>query len=191
MTPPTKPKNKDRRSREHLTEAEVEKVCKAAAAEGRHGHRDASLVLIAYRHGFRVGELVDLRWDQVDLDAGVLHVRRLKGGTPSTHPLSGREKRALRRLKREYPATPYVFVSEREGPLTDSAARKIVARAGEKAKLGFSIHPHMLRHACGFKLANDGQDTRAIQAYLGHRSIQHTVRYTELAADRFDGFWKD
>jgi type 1 fimbriae regulatory protein FimE len=84
-----------------------------------------------------------------------------------------------------------VFTTERRGPLTDSAVRKIVARAGEEAKLGFPVHPHMLRHACGFKLANEGHDTRAIQHYLGHRNIQHTVRYTEMAPDRFKMFWKD
>ena len=90
-----------------------------------------------------------------------------------------------------YSDTPYLFVTERKGPLTTATVRKLVARAGEKAKLGFPVHPHMLRHACGYKLANDGQDTRAIQLYMGHRNIQHTVRYTELASDRFNGFWKD
>ncbi len=120
-----------------------------------------------------------------------LHVNRLKNGMASTHPLRGPELRALRRLPRDYPASPYVFTTERHGPLTDSAVRKIVARAGEAAKLGVPVHPHMLRHACGYKLANDGHDTRAIQHYLGHRNIQHTVRYTELAPDRFKGFWKD
>jgi len=189
--PPRKPTNKEQRTREHLTPDEVARLRKAARELGRHGHRDATMLLIAYRHGLRVGELVDLRWSQVDLDAAVLHVRRLKGGTPSTHPLTGRELRDLRRLGREYPPTSYVFVSERGGPLTDSAVRKIVARAGENAELGLPTHPHMLRHSCGYKLANDGVDTRAIQAYLGHRSIQHTVRYTELAAGRFNGFWKD
>jgi type 1 fimbriae regulatory protein FimB/type 1 fimbriae regulatory protein FimE len=84
-----------------------------------------------------------------------------------------------------------VFVTERKGPLTASGVRKLVARAGRNAGIAFPVHPHMLRHACGFKLANDGHDTRAIQHYLGHRNIQHTVRYTELAADRFNGFWRD
>jgi site-specific recombinase XerD len=92
---------------------------------------------------------------------------------------------------RDYPDTPYVFVTERKGPGTTSAVRKIIARAGEKAGIDFPVHPHMLRHACGFYLANEGHDTRAIQHYMGHKNIQHTVRYTELAADRFNGFWKD
>ena len=120
-----------------------------------------------------------------------MHVSRLKHGVPSTHPLRGPELRALRRLQRDYPTSAYVFTTERQSPLTDSLVRKIVARAGEAASIGFPVHPHMLRHSCGFKLANDGQDTRAIQHYLGHRNIQHTIRYTELSPDRFKGFWND
>jgi type 1 fimbriae regulatory protein FimB/type 1 fimbriae regulatory protein FimE len=164
---------------------------KAAKTTGRHGHRDATLILIAYRHALRVSELVSLRWDQIDLGEGLLHINRLKNGTPSTHPLRGPEIRALRRLMRDYPDTSYVFVTERGGPLTDSTFRKLIARAGRNAKIRFPVHPHMLRHGCGFKLANEGQDTRAIQHYLGHKNIQHTVRYTELASGRFNGFWKD
>jgi len=191
VVPPRRQANADRRTREHLTPDEVDRLMAAARRTGRHGHRDATLILIAYRHGLRVSELVALRWEQVDLKAGLLHVRRLKNGTDSTHPLRGPEIRALRRLRRDYPETPYVFVTERKGPLTTSAMRKIVTRAGELAGLAFPVHPHMLRHATGYKLANDGQDTRAIQHYLGHRNIQHTTRYTELAPDRFKDFWKD
>ncbi|RCX31707.1 tyrosine-type recombinase/integrase [Thioalbus denitrificans] len=183
--------NLEIRPREHLTPDEVERLMAAARRQGRHGHRDATMVLIAYRHGMRAGELVTLRWDQVDLKGGLLHVSRLKGGTPSTHPVRGPELRALRRLQRDYPHTPYVFTTERGGPLTDSGFRKIVSRAGEAAGLGFPAHPHQLRHACGYKLAADGHDTRAIQAYLGHRNIMHTTRYTELAPDRFKSFWRD
>jgi type 1 fimbriae regulatory protein FimB/type 1 fimbriae regulatory protein FimE len=163
----------------------------AARKTGRHGHRDSTLILIAYRHGLRVSELVSLRWDQVDLNQGLLHVNRSKNGSPSTHPIRGPEIRALRRLQRDYPDTPYVFVTERKGPLTASTVRKLIARAGQKAGISFPVHPHMLRHACGFKLANDGHDTRAVQHYLGHKNIQHTVKYTELSANRFNGFWKD
>jgi type 1 fimbriae regulatory protein FimB/type 1 fimbriae regulatory protein FimE len=120
-----------------------------------------------------------------------MHVSRIKKGTPSVHPIRGPEIRALRRLKRDYPTTPYVFVTERKGPLTNSAVAKMIARAGENAGFEFPVHPHMLRHATGYKLANDGHDTRAIQQYLGHKNIQHTVRYTELASTRFRDFWKD
>ena len=189
--PPRKPKNTNVRSREHLTPAEVDKLIATAGKIGRHGHRDRTLVLVMYRHGLRVSEAVALRWDQVDLDAGLVHINRRKNGTPSTHPLGGTEIRALRKLKRDYPATQYVFVTERKGPMTDSAVRKLIARAGQAAGFDFPVHPHMLRHSCGFKRANDGQDTRAIQHYLGHKNIQHTVRYTELAPGRFKGFWGD
>ena len=188
---PKRSKNKDVRKREYLTEQEVEMLMDSAKKTGRHGHRDATLILLAYRHGLRVSELVSLRWEQIALKQGLLHVNRLKNGTASTHPVRGPEIRALRRLQREYPDTPYVFVTERKGPLTTSTVRKLVARAGQKAKITFPIHPHMLRHACGFKLANDGQDTRAIQHYLGHKNIQHTVRYTELTSERFNTFWND
>jgi type 1 fimbriae regulatory protein FimB/type 1 fimbriae regulatory protein FimE len=163
----------------------------AASHIGRHRHRDRTLILVAFRHGLRVSELVALRWDQVDLKQGHLHIQRLKNGTASTHPIRGPEIRALRRLRRDYPKSPYLFVTERGGPLTASTVRKIVARAGEKAGLAFPVHPHMLRHATGFYLANQGHDTRAIQHYLGHRQIAHTTRYTELAADRFSDFWRD
>src|SRR5262245_46855615 len=115
-------------------------------------------------------------------------IRRLKNGVPSTHPLHGPETEALRRLQADSRTSAHVFTSERGGPLTDSAVRKLMARAGKAGGLGLPVHPHMLRHAAGYKLVNDGQDTRAIQHYLGHRNITHTVRYTELAADRFKDF---
>ncbi len=188
---PRRAKNKDVRTREYLTEQEVELLMNAARKIGRHGHRDATLILLMYRHGFRVSELVSLRWEQIDLKQGLLHVNRVKNGSPSSHPIRGPEIRALRRLERDYPDTPYVFVTERKGPLTTSTVRKLLTRTGEKAEIGFPVHPHMLRHACGFKLANEGHDTRSLQHYLGHKNIQHTVRYTELTSKRFDKFWKD
>ena len=187
---PRKPRNKDVRTREFLTPTEVDALMKAAGVVGRHGHRDKTLILIAYRHGLRVSELVSLRWEQIDLGKGLLHVVRRKNGTDSTHPLRGPEIRALRKLQREY-SGPYVFVTERGGPLTTGTVRKLVRRTGEVAGLPFDVHPHMLRHATGYKLANDGRDTRSIQQYLGHANIQHTVRYTELASGRFNDFWKD
>ena len=121
------------------------------------------MILVAFRHGLRASEVCDLQWSQIELDAGRLHVRRAKRGTPSVHPIRGDEIRALRKLRRENPT----------------------------AKMPFAVHPHMLRHACGFKLANDGHDTRSLQHYLGHKNIQHTVRYTELSPDRFRDFWRD
>jgi type 1 fimbriae regulatory protein FimB/type 1 fimbriae regulatory protein FimE len=190
-TPPRRTSNLDRRSREYLTPAEVEKLLQASGKVGRHGARDRTLILLAYRHGLRVSELVTMRWEQIDFKAGLVHVSRLKNGLASTHPIRGVELRALRELRRAYPDSPYLFVTERKGPMTPATARKLIARAGVLAALPFPIHPHMLRHSAGYKLANEGHDTRSIQQYLGHRNITHTVRYTELAPDRFKGFWKD
>jgi type 1 fimbriae regulatory protein FimB/type 1 fimbriae regulatory protein FimE len=187
---PKRAKNADLRTREYLTEQEIEALL-AAARQTRHGHRDATMILIAFRHGLRASEAVDVRWDQVDFNRAVLHVRRAKGGTPSVHPLTGAEMRALRRLQRESDASPFVFVSERDAPFTTAGFARMVDRAARSASFGLKTHPHMLRHACGYALANAGHDTRAIQAYLGHRNIQHTVRYTELAPERFRSFWKD
>ena len=188
---PRRPKNGDVRTREYLTEREVEKLI--VGCEGnRRPHRDATMILIALRHGLRASEVCDLQWTQVDFAAATLAVNRVKHGTPSTHPLTGRELRALRRLHREAEGrSPFVFVSERGSPMTVSNLQKLLNRAGEAAGLKIKVHPHMLRHGCGYALANAGRDTRSLQAYLGHRNIQHTVRYTELAPTRFKGWWKD
>ena len=180
-----------KRPREYLTEKEVEQLMDAAR-QNRWGHRDATAILIAYRHGLRASELVNVRWDDLDLTTGRMHVRRAKGGEASVHPIGGKEMRALRRLQRESSVkSPYVFVSERGASLSVAGYQRMVARAGEAARFSFLVHSHMLRHGCGYHLANSGQDTRAIQHYLGHRSIASTVRYTQLAPDRFKGFWKD
>jgi len=178
------------RMREYLTAAEIESLMAAARKSSRYGHRDATMILLAFRHGLRAGELCDLQWHQVELDAGRLHVRRSKRGTPSVHPVQGDELRALRRLQREQAPGPHVFASERGGPMAPKSFHALIERLGKRAEMPFPIHPHMLRHACGFALANAGHDTRAIQAWLGHRNIQHTVRYTELAPDRFRDFWR-
>jgi integrase len=188
---PNRPPNKDLRTREHLTEAEVERLIKAAQ-DNRYGHRDGTMILVAYRHGLRAAELVDLRWEQIDFRTATLHVRRVKQGTPSTHPILGEELRALRRLQREQePKSPFVFTSERGAPFTTAGFARMIERAGKAAKVSFKAHPHMLRHACGYALANRGHDTRALQAYLGHKNIQHTVRYTELSPTRFKNFWRE
>jgi integrase len=187
---PLRRPNAELRTREYLTAAEVEALIEAAK-RNRHGHRDATMVLLAFRHGLRAAELVDLEWSQVDFTGAVLHVRRAKKGTPATHPLRGDEMRALRKLQRESPASSFVFVSERGSPFSTAGFAKLIERAGIVAGFDFKAHPHMLRHACGFALANAGHDTRALQAYLGHRNIQHTVRYTELAPDRFKDFWRE
>ena len=188
--PPRRQTNASKRVREYLTPAEVEQLVQAARVRGRYGVRDAAMILIAYRHGLRVAELVSLRWAQVDFGAGLLHVNRVKRGTPSVHPLRGPELRALRALSRAG-SSAYVFTTERGAPMTAAGFRKLLARTGASAGLELAVHPHMLRHGCGFKLANDGHDTRAIQHYLGHKNIAHTVRYTELSPQRFQSFWND
>jgi len=146
---------------------------------------------VAYRHGLRSVELASVRWDDFDFRTGKLHVRRSKGGEETVHPIGGREMRALKRLQRQQLAATHVFQSEREAPLSKAGYQRMVAQAGRKAGFKWRISSHAIRHSCGYKLANDGQDTRAIQHYLGHRSPVSTSRYTMLSDARFRNFWKD
>ena len=188
-SPPIKQPNLG--EREYLRPSEVEALIKAAKGAGRHGVRDGAMILLMFRHGLRTAELVALKWRCVDLVSGYLEVNRVKHGHHSVHPLRSPELRALRQLKRDYPDTQYVFVSERKAPLSTRSIRHIVARAGRLAGIEGRVHPHQLRHSCGYYLATNGHDTRAIQDYLGHRNIQHTVRYTQLNPSRFESFWTD
>src|SRR4029079_2328427 len=155
--------NASYRPREYLTAAEVERLIDAARKRGRNTARDAAAILLAYRHGLRAAELCSLRWSQIDLRHGRLHVNRAKGGIESVHPLHGPELRALRPLQGQ---SPYVFVTEAGTPVTTAWFLRMVQRAGRAAKLPFPVHPHMLRHSTGYKLANDGQDTRSVAHYL-------------------------
>jgi integrase len=184
---PRRRKNAELRVREYLTPDEVERLIEAVKAN-RHGARDAAMLLLAYRHGLRASELIDLRWSQVDFDNARLHVRRVKRGLPAVHPIGGDELRVLRKIKRESTNSEFVFLTERGSPFTRSGFAKIVEGAGRKAGFDFGVHAHMLRHATGYALANKERDTRSLQAYLGHRNIQHTTRYTELSPDRFRDF---
>jgi type 1 fimbriae regulatory protein FimE len=190
VPPPFTP-YKEKRPREYLVEHEVEELIAVAKKRGRYGHRDATMILLAYRHGLRVSELCALRWEQIDFNTGLFHVRRLKRGTPSVHPLRGAELRALRKLQRESQLSSYLFITERGSPMTAAGFRKLLTRVTECSSISFSVHPHMLRHACGYKLVNDGHDIRVIQQYLGHQNIQHTVCYTKLSANCFTEFWSD
>ncbi len=187
---PVRPANADLRPREYLTPAEIEKLMKAAR-DGRYGQRDAALILIAYRHGLRAVEICDLEWSQVEWGRNAtLHVHRAKNGKPAAHPLRGDEIRALRELQRQTTGG-FVFETERGGPFTPDAVNRLIKRIGERAGFPFQVHAHMLRHGCGYALANAGHDTRRIQDWLGHRSIQHTVRYSELSAAPFKDFWRN
>lgn len=183
----TRQTNKAIRPREYLTSDEVKDLIKGAKASPWYGSRDAVLILLMFRHGLRVSEAVDLTWDQFNFKKCVMHVTRAKGGTSSTHPLSGVEIRALRALKRKS-ETHFIFTSNRGGPMATRTAHSIIAKAGQRAGFAFSIHPHMLRHSTGYHLVNTGQDIRAIQYYMGHASITNTVKYTQLSADRFKDF---
>ena len=147
------------RTREYLTGREIERLMGAARKGSRWGHRDATMILIGYRHGLRASELCDLQWSQVELSTGRLHVRRAKNGSPSVHPTQGDEIRALRRLQREQGPSSHVFMTERGGPMTPKAFHALFGRIGGRAKMPFAVHPHMLRHGCGYALANAGHDT--------------------------------
>ena len=175
-----KPTVADRR---HLRPEEANRLIEAAAKRGRYPFRDKVMLRLAYRHGLRASELVGMRWSAVDLDNGVLHVARAKGGRASTHTMDKDELRDLRKLRETTPGL-YVFETERGGPLSVDASQRICRAAGQAAKLDLDVHPHMLRHAAGYALANQGTDTRLIQEYLGHSSINSTVRYTALAPGR-------
>jgi site-specific recombinase XerD len=189
--PPARRRNKEVRAREYLTLEEVLAMRDAAKRSGRNGFRDSLLLLVIYRHGLRATEAASLTWEQVHFDDGALHVERVKHGTPSTHPIEGDELRMLRKLKRDARASRFVFCSERGAPLSIRSIHHIVKQAGEAAGLPFPCHPHMLRHARGYSLAQRGVDTRAIQAFLGHRDIKSTTVYTELDASRFRGMSRD
>ena len=180
------------RKREHLTEIEIEKLIEAAKSN-RYGHRDATMILVAYRHGLRASEICELTWDAIDFHAATIHIKRKRHSPPATHQVRGDELRALRKLQKEQePKSAFVFTSERGGaPFTRDSFNWMVRRAGKKAKLPFQVHAHIIRHATGYKLANAGKDTRSIQGYLGHKDIRHTVRYTELSPTRFKNFWPD
>ena len=171
--------------RRYLTQDELEKLIKAGR-KGRYGQRDATLILLITRHGLRVTEAIDLRWDQVDFSKGHLHVRRLKGGIHSVHPIQGDELRALRELRREQQPESAL---ERGGPMTRSNVAKLIDNAAKRAGLPH-CHPHQLRHTCGHLLADAGHDTRRLQLWLGHSDIKHTARYSDLSARPFRDFWR-
>ena len=183
----------DQNAKNFLTAAEMKKFLEAAR-KTRHGIRDYCLMLMAFRHGLRVSELIDIRLKDLDFDSARIYVRRLKGSLSTHQPIEGDELRSLRawlKIRENYPNanSNYLFLSER-GPLTRQAVNYLVEQIGKRAKLGFKVNPHMLRHSTGYYLANKGCDTRLIQDYLGHRNITHTVRYTRTSAHRFEGLWR-
>jgi integrase len=189
---PGRGRNAERRPREYLTADEVERLMAGARRrEGRYRHRDATMILATYLHGLRVSEVCALRWEQIDFARAELHVVRRKGGRPGVHTIRGSELRALRRLRREQaPPSPFVFTTERRGPMSPDGFRKLISRIGVAAGFPFPVHPHMLRHACGYELQKANLPTRVIQAWMGHSDIRHTVRYTELSTSPFRDVWR-
>ena len=183
--------HKDRRPREYLYETEVESLIQAAK-KGRNPIRDQALILTCYRHGLRSGEACSLKWSQIDFEASRIHVVRQKGGVDSVHPLRDREIRILKRLYKERRTnSPYVFLTNRDEPMNAGAFCKLMLALGTRAGILMPIHPHQLRHSTGYKLANEGVDTRIIQDYLGHSDIRNTVRYTMLSAKKFDNIFNE
>jgi site-specific recombinase XerD len=182
-------------SRKFLYPEEVESLIKAAKS-GRNGTRDALMILMAYRHGLRVSELLSLKWNDIDWKTPQIFIKRSKGSNDSMQPLYPDECRALKIVQKEVKAIeikrgfpiPYVFVSEQARKMDASTFRKLLYSLSKDWE--FRVHPHQLRHACGFKLANEGRDLRVIQNYLGHRNISNTVRYTQLSSKQFDGLWE-
>jgi type 1 fimbriae regulatory protein FimB/type 1 fimbriae regulatory protein FimE len=183
----------NRRARKYLHQVEVICLAEAARRTGRHGHRDSTLIWTMFRHGLRVSEAQSLTWGQLDLERRQIHVTRSKSGSPSIQMLHVSEIESLRQLQREGArAADLVFVSERGTPLSHATIYKLIVRAGRVAEIDVPVNPHMLRHACGHHLTNVRKaDTRRVQDYLGHRDIRHTVLYTELDGNKFDGLWGD
>ena len=176
--------------RDHLTASEVKLLIEAVRNKGGwYSFRNSLLILMLYRHGLRRREAARLRWFDVDLFEGTIYIRRIKGSRSGRHPLQGDEMRALKKLKRDYEPSPFVFTGNRHTPLSKRTISHIVHQAGNLAGFDFPVHAHLLRHACGYYLANKGVDTRIIQDYLGHANIQNTVRYTQLSAAKFEGLW--
>jgi type 1 fimbriae regulatory protein FimB/type 1 fimbriae regulatory protein FimE len=183
---PVRRTNADYRVREHLTPTEIEALL-AALRGNRHGQRDALIGLMIYRHGLRVSEACDLRWDDIDLATRTIRIRRLKGSSDSTHYLERDELAGLKRLPR---TDAYVLLNERGQPFGWMGIARMIERAGADAGIAFPVHVHMLRHSTGFALANKGMDTRRLQHYLGHASITNTVRYTAMSPEPFKDIWR-
>lgn len=188
-----KPTQKSRKAPKFLTEGQVENLIQAAYKNRSkfYRKRNALLVMMMFRHGLRRNEAVGLEWSQINLEDGQITIHRLKNGKMCVHPIKERELRMLREFKKICPSEIFVFTSHSGEAVGESVMRDVLKSLGKECKYAFTVHPHMLRHGCGYYLANKGVDTRAIQDYLGHQDIKKTVIYTEMAPNRFNNFWKE
>ena len=176
------------RVKDFLDPAEMDRLL-TAAKDARHGIRDHLIILVMYRHGLRVTETVSLRLKALNLKQSSIWIKRMKNSLSTQQPIAGDELRAIKRyLATRDDKLPWLFISERGQPLTRQAVNYIIREAGNRARLGH-VHPHMLRHSCGYYLANKGVDFRTTQDFLGHRDPKHTTRYTRVAGHRFEGLW--
>jgi type 1 fimbriae regulatory protein FimB len=179
----------EEREKDFLTEPEMARLLKGAGGN-RHNLRDVALLRMIYDHGLRVTEAISLRRSSIDVDAHRLHFKRLKNGFSVPHPMQGETVRALKRyLASRHDAAPFLFLSERGTKMTRQAVNYLIAIAGQRAKLGH-VHPHMLRHGCGYALADRGTDFRVMQDYLGHKNPRHTAHYTRTSPARFERVWE-
>jgi type 1 fimbriae regulatory protein FimE len=187
---PKRLKNEDLRPREWLEQEEVERLIKAAGRIGRHRVRDALMIRMAEKHGLRASELCNLKWVNFDFDSRNPKVKiiRLKDSENSTHFLNREEIIGLKKMRDLYPGSHYVFGHERGSRISPGAFWKIVKRAGIEAGFSFPVHPHQLRHACGYRLTNEGKDSRSIQAYMGHKKPENAMIYTKMSPERFRDF---
>jgi integrase len=191
-SPPRRKPNSEFRKREYLTVGEMNAILKAVR-KNRYGVRDYCLVLLMARHGLRVSEAIILKVEQVDFANSSLYVKRLKGSKSNSHPLSGTEMRAIRALLKKQPTTTWLFLSNRQAPMTRGNVQQIFAKAGKDAGLPFRVHPRQARHYTGWALCNrpNPVDIRTLQSWMGHSNPTHTIRYSELAPGRFRGIWDD
>lgn len=178
-----------------VTETEVKALIKGAK-KTKYPVRNQLMIMMLYRHGLRETELCRLRLNQIDFEQAKLHIKRIKGGNSYTHPIAGDELRLIKRYLRfkvgkQGSNLPWLFVSSRGNQISRTAVFNTVKNCAiEGGITNKTISPHMLRHGCGYYLANKGTDVRVIQDYLGHKSIQNTVIYTQLTGKQFEGLWE-